>query len=51
MWEILAREEAGKIDEDPGLVYTCGELRHHQKVRTNKSAALCTRPGEHHRHA
>ena len=36
----LAREEASKIDEDPELVYTCGELCQRQKVRTNKSAAI-----------
>jgi hypothetical protein len=28
------------VDEDPELVYTCGELRHPQKVRTNKSAVI-----------
>ena len=47
---LLAKGPA-KIDEDPELVYTCGELSHRQKVRTNKSAAICTRPGENHRHA
>jgi hypothetical protein len=28
------------VDEDPALVYTCGEPRHPQQVRTNKSAAI-----------
>ncbi|MGU9851795.1 hypothetical protein ACU680_13500 [Pseudomonas koreensis] len=36
----LASDEARPVDEDPELVYTCGELRHPQKVRTNKSAVI-----------
>jgi hypothetical protein len=28
------------VDEESGLVYTCGELRHPQKVRTIKSAVI-----------
>jgi hypothetical protein len=36
----LASDEANPVDEDPELVYTCGELCHCQKVRTNKSAAI-----------
>jgi hypothetical protein len=36
----LAREGVHPVDEDPSLVYTCGELCQRQKVRTNKSAAI-----------
>jgi len=36
----LAGDGANPVDEDPELVYTCGELCHCQKVRTNKSAAI-----------
>jgi hypothetical protein len=36
----LASDEARPVDEAHGLVYTCGELRHPQKVRTIKSAVI-----------
>lgn len=51
VYGICVACEAGKIEECPELVYTFGELCHPQPVRTNKSAAICTRPGENHRHA
>ncbi|PCM50027.1 hypothetical protein CP335_09280 [Pseudomonas fluorescens] len=35
-----ARDGGRPVDEDPELVYTCGELRHRQKVRTIKSAVI-----------
>ncbi|RON66815.1 hypothetical protein BK669_01515 [Pseudomonas fluorescens] len=47
----LASDGPHPVDEDPALVYTCGELRQPQKVRTNKSAAIWTCLGENHRHA